>query len=187
MPPRRSACPSRRPPDHYSQAVSTHHDPGHAAVDPDAFKAALGLWASGITVVTAQGPDGPVGLTASAFSSLSLHPPLVLVCIGRASYHHEHLTEAPAFGVHILEASQEELSNTFAFKRDDRFAGLDVQEGPLGAPLLPGALARLACERHEVLEGGDHSILIGRVLQAEVSDGEPLAWWHGGYRRLAPG
>ena len=64
---------------------------------------------------------------------------------------------------------------------------LDVQEGPLGAPLLPGALARLACERHEVLEGGDHSILIGRVLQAEVSDGEPLAWWHGGYRRLAPG
>lgn len=165
--------------------MGNHHDPGHAAVDPDDFKAALGLWASGITVVTAQGPDGPVGLTASAFSSLSLHPPLVLVCIGQASYHHEHLTQAEAFGVHILDAAQEEISNTFAFKRGDRFEGLEVEEGPLGAPLLPGALARLCCERYEVLEGGDHSILIGRVLRADVSDGEPLAWWKGGYRRLA--
>ncbi|MEO2057766.1 MAG: flavin reductase family protein [Thermoleophilia bacterium] len=164
--------------------MSNHHDPGHAAVDPDQFKAALGRWASGITVVTAQGPDGPVGLTASAFSSLSLHPPLVLVCIGQASYHHDHLTGAPGFGVHILDASQDEVSNTFAFKRGDRFADLQVEEGPLGVPLLGGCLARLACERYEVLEGGDHSILIGRVLAAEVSDGQPLTWWQGGYRRL---
>lgn len=169
----------------YSHDVSTHHEPGHAAVDEDAFKGALGRWASGITVVTAQGPDGPVGLTASAFSSLSLHPPLVLVCIGRASYHHEHLVEAPGFGVHVLGAHQEELSNTFAFKREDRFADLDVAEGPLGVPLLAGALARLTCEHHEVLEGGDHSILVGRVIAAEVTDGRPLAWWQGAYRRLA--
>jgi len=158
------------------------HLPG---VEPDDFKAALSRWASGITVVTAQGPDGPVGLTASAFSSLSLHPPLVLVCIGRASYHHEHLTDAPAFAVHILDATQEEVSNTFAFKREDRFEGIDIAQGPLDVPLLPGCLARLACERHEVLDGGDHSILIGRVLQADVADGAPLAWWQGGYRRLA--
>ena len=164
--------------------MSTHHDPGHAAVDPDQFKAALGRWASGITVVTAQGPEGPVGLTASAFSSLSLHPPLVLVCIGQASYHHDHLTGAAGFGVHILDASQEEISNTFAFKRGDRFADLQVEEGPLGVPLFGGCLARLACERYEVQEGGDHSILIGRVLAAEVSGGQPLAWWQGGYRRL---
>lgn len=162
--------------------MADSHLPG---VEPDDFKAALGRWASGITVVTAQGPDGPVGLTASAFSSLSLHPPLVLVCIGQASYHHDHLVQADGFGVHILDAAQEEVSNTFAFKREDRFEGLEVQEGPLGAPLLPGCLARLACERHEVVAGGDHSILIGRVLQAEVSDGTPLAWWQGGYRRLA--
>jgi flavin reductase (DIM6/NTAB) family NADH-FMN oxidoreductase RutF len=165
--------------------VSAHHEPGHAAVDPEDFKAALGLWASGITVVTAPGPEGPVGITASAFSSLSLHPPLVLVCIGKASYHHEHLTEAPGFGIHILEASQEEVSNTFAFKREGRFAGLDLTDGPLGVPLLPGALARLTCERHEVLSGGDHSILIGRVIAADVTEGEPLAWWKGDYRRLA--
>jgi flavin reductase (DIM6/NTAB) family NADH-FMN oxidoreductase RutF len=162
--------------------MAQSHLPG---VEPDDFKAALSRWASGITVVTAQGPDGPVGLTASAFSSLSLHPPLVLVCIGRASYHHEHLTDAPAFAVHILDATQEEVSNTFAFKREDRFEGIDIAQGPLDVPLLPGCLARLACERHEVLDGGDHSILIGRVLQADVADGAPLAWWQGGYRRLA--
>jgi len=164
--------------------MSNHHPPGHAAVDEDAFKAAMGRWASGITVVTASGPDGPVGLTASAFSSLSLHPPLVLVCIGQASFHHDHLTGAPGFGVHILDSSQEEVSNTFAFKRGDRFEGLDVQDGPLGVPLLPLGLARLACERYEVVEGGDHSILIGRVVSVDVADAEPLAWWQGGYRRL---
>ncbi len=167
--------------------MSAHQEPGHAAVDPEDFKAALGLWASGITVVTAKGPDGPVGITASAFSSLSLHPPLVLVCVGRASYHHEHFIEAPGFGVHILGSEQEEVSNTFAFKREERFAGLEVTDGPFGVPLLPGALARLTCERHEVLAGGDHSILIGRVVAAEVTEGEPLMWWKGGYRGLAPG
>lgn len=166
----------------YSHAMAESHLPG---VEPDDFKAALGRWASGITVVTAQGPDGPVGLTASAFSSLSLHPPLILVCIGMASYHHEHLTDAPAFAVHILDSAQEEVSNTFAFKREDRFEGIAVEEGPLGVPMLPGCLARLACERHAVVDGGDHSILVGRVLQADVTDGQPLAWWQGGYRRLA--
>ncbi len=162
--------------------MTNSHLPG---VEPDDFKAALGRWASGITVVTAPGPDGPVGLTASAFSSLSLHPPLVLVCIGKASYHHENFIDAPGFGVHILDATQEEVSNTFAFTHEDRFAGIEVEDGPLGVPLLPGGLARLACERYEVVEGGDHSILVGRVLVAEVSDGAPLAWWQGGYRRLA--
>lgn len=165
-------------------SVSTHPEPGHAAVDPDAFKAALGRWASGITVVTAEGPDGPVGLTASAFSSLSLHPPLVLVCIGKASYHHDHLTGAPAFGIHFLEDAQEEVCNTFAFKREDRFEGIDVQRGQMGVPLLPEFLTRLTCERYEVLEGGDHSILVGRVLAAEVADGKPLVWCQGGFRHL---
>lgn len=166
----------------YSHAMAESH---LAGVDPHDFKAALGRWASGITVVTAQGPDGPVGLTASAFSSLSLHPPLILVCIGMASYHHDDLTGAPGFGVHILDSAQEELSNTFAFKREGRFEGIAVEQGPLGVPMLPGCLARLACERHAVADGGDHSILVGRVLHADVTDGRPLAWWQGGYRRLA--
>jgi flavin reductase (DIM6/NTAB) family NADH-FMN oxidoreductase RutF len=164
--------------------VSSHHEPGHAAVDPDAFKAALSRWASGITVVTANGPDGPVGLTASAFSSLSLHPPLVLVCIGQASYLHDSLTQAPVFGIHFLEDAQEEVCNTFAFKREDRFEGIEIERGPSDVPLLPEFLARLICERYEVMEGGDHSILVGRVIAADVADGSPLVWCQGGFRHL---
>ena len=162
--------------------MAESHLPG---VDPDAFKAALGRWASGITVVTAAGPDGPVGLTVSAFSSLSLHPPLVLVCIGHASWTHDLVTQAPGFGVHILATDQEEVSNTFAFSREDRFKDLPGEGGHHGVPMLEGAHARLVCERHQVVEAGDHSVLIGRVLQADVTDGDPLMWWKGGYRHLA--
>ncbi len=167
-----------------SGLVSSHAEPDIPAVDPDAFKAALGQWASGITVVTAEGPDGPVGLTASAFSSVSLHPPLVLVCIGMASWTHDVVVAAPGFGVHVLEASQQDVSDTFAFSREDRFKDLTVTSGHHGVPMLDGVLARLVCERHEVVEAGDHSILIGRVLEAEVVDGDPLVWWRGAYRRL---
>lgn len=166
--------------------VSSHVEPGIPAVDPDAFKAALGQWPSGITVVTADGPDGPVGLTASAFSSLSLHPPLVLVCVGMASWTHDIVVGAPGFGVHILKASQEEISNTFAFSRDDRFKDLTVTAGHHGVPMLEGALTRLVCERHQVVEAGDHSILVGRVLEAEVADGDPLVWFRGGYWGVTP-
>ena len=120
--------------------MAESHLPG---VDPDAFKAALGRWASGITVVTAAGPDGPVGLTVSAFSSLSLHPPLVLVCIGHASWTHDLVTQAPGFGVHILATDQEEVSNTFAFSREDRFKDLPWEGGHHGVPMLEGAHARL--------------------------------------------
>jgi flavin reductase (DIM6/NTAB) family NADH-FMN oxidoreductase RutF len=162
--------------------MSESHLPG---VDPDDFKAALGRWASGITVVTAAGPEGPVGLTVSAFSSLSLHPPLVLVCIGMASWTHDSVVNAPGFGVHILAADQEEVSNTFAFSREDRFKDLPWEGGHHDVPMLGGALARLVCERHQVVEAGDHRILIGRVLQADVTDADPLAWWKGGYRQLA--
>ena len=157
------------------------HLPG---VEPDDFKAALGRWASGITVVTAAGNDGPVGLTVSAFSSLSLHPPLVLVCIGLASWSHDQVVNAPGFGVHVLGSGQEEVSNTFAFSREDRFKDLDWDESHHGVPRIKGSLATLVCERHQVVEAGDHSILIGRVLEATVTDDQPLCWWQGGYRRL---
>ena len=113
------------------------------------------------------------------------YTPLVLVCIGQASWTHDLVTQAPGFGVHILAADQEEVSNTFAFSREDRFKDLPWEGGHHGVPMLEGAHARLVCERHQVVEAGDHSVLIGRVLQADVTDGDPLMWWKGGYRRLA--
>lgn len=139
-----------------------------------------------MTVVTAHGSLGPVGLTASAFSSLSLDPPLILVCVGKDGASHDPVVAADGFAVHLLSESQESLSNRFARAGEDKFSDIAWEAGPFGAPLLGGSLARLACKRENVFDGGDHSILVGRVIDAELSGGRPLLYWMGGYRGLAP-
>lgn len=154
----------------------------HESVSPDDFKAALSRWASGVTVVTAA---GPVGMTVSAFSSLSLDPPLVTVSLAYAAAACEAMVAADGFAVHILEGDQSELSGRFAGP-GERFDGLAWTPGPFGAPLLHGGVARLVCERHSTAGGGDHVILIGRVVQVDAYAGEPLLYYRGGYRSLAP-
>ena len=155
-------------------------------IDRDQFRGALSRWASGVTVVTAAGSLGPVGLTASAFSSLSLDPPLVLVCVGKDGASHDPVTAAEGFAVHLLSDAQEGLSSRFARAGEGKFSDLSWEVGPFGVPLLGGSLARLVCERDGVHDGGDHTILVGRVVEAEISGGRPLLYWMGGYRGLAP-
>jgi flavin reductase ActVB len=152
------------------------------SVSPDDFKAALSRWASGVTVVTAA---GPVGMTVSAFSSLSLEPPLVLVSLAAAAATCEAIAGADGFAVHILDDGQSAVSSRFA-SPGDRFDGIQWTPGPFGAPLLHGGVARLVCERHDTAEGGDHVILIGRVVQVDAYAGEPLLYYRSGYRGLAP-
>ncbi len=152
------------------------------SVSPDDFKAALSRWASGVTVVTAA---GPVGMTVSAFSSLSLDPPLVMVSLAYAAATCEAVVGAGGFAVHILEDDQSELSSLFAGP-GERFDGVSWTPGPFGAPLLHGGVARLVCERHSTADGGDHVILIGRVVQVDAYAGEPLLYYRGRYRSLAP-
>lgn len=155
-------------------------------VAPDAFKGALSRWASGVTIVTASGPDGPTGITASSFSSLSLDPPLVLICVGASSGAHGALCSADGFAVHLLARGQTDLSNTFASQGIDKFAEVDHVAGEFGAPLLELGRARLVCARHETVEAGDHTILIGRVVAAELGpdDGEPLLFCSRSYGRF---
>lgn len=153
-----------------------------ADVSPDDFKAAMSRWASGVTIVTAA---GPVGMTVSAFSSLSLDPPLILVSLAHAATMHDPVVAADGFAVHILEDDQHELSHRFATPVD-RFDGLSYDSGPYDAPLLHGGVARLACQKHAVADGGDHTILIGRVVQVDVRAGQPLLYYRGSYRGLAP-
>jgi flavin reductase (DIM6/NTAB) family NADH-FMN oxidoreductase RutF len=150
-------------------------------VTPDDFRAALSRWASGVTVVTAA---GPVGMTVSAFSSLSLDPPLVTVAIACGAGGHDAIVGAQGFAVHVLEDDQAEISTRFA-SPVDRFADLAWQPGPFGAPLLHGGVARLVCARHATADGGDHTILVGRVVQVDVNAGEPLLYYRGAYRGLA--
>ena len=151
-------------------------------VSPDDFRAALAHWASGVTIVTAA---GPVGMTVSAFSSLSLDPPLVMVSLAHAATMHGPVLAADGFAVHILDDDQPELSTRFATPVD-RFDGLTYDTGPFDAPLLHGGVARLVCQKHATAGGGDHTILIGRVVQVDVHAGDPLLYYRGAYRGLAP-
>ena len=124
-------------------------------------------------------------MTVSAFNSLSLDPPLVLVSLAQAAATCDAVLQADGFAVHILEDDQSDLSDRFA-RPGERFDGLTWTPGPYGAPLLHGGVARIVCERHATAHGGDHTILIGRVVQVDAHAGEPLLYYRGGYRNLAP-
>lgn len=158
-------------------------------VSADEFRAALSRWASGVTIITATGDDGPTGMTASAFASASLDPPLVLVCVGQGAGAHDTLVGAEQFGVHLLARGQSELSNTFASSGIDKFAAAEHEIHETGVPLLGVGRARLLCTRHDAVEAGDHTILIGRVFATELSDdddGEPLLFSERTYGHFEP-
>lgn len=155
-------------------------------IDKDQFRATLGRFASGITIVTARGADGrDHGMTVSAFCSLSLEPPLVLTCIAKNASVFPHLTTATHIGINVLAADQEPLSRRFASRDGDRFEGVGYHHGHTGVPLLDGALASLECEVTARHDGGDHVIVIGQVEHATVRDGHPIVYYRGGYASLA--
>jgi flavin reductase (DIM6/NTAB) family NADH-FMN oxidoreductase RutF len=155
-------------------------------IDARAFRDTAGAFPTGVTIVTATGPDGPAGLTTNAFASLSLDPMLVLVCFDVGSRTLPVVREAGRFAVNILRAGQEELATLFASKRvaADKFAGVTHTEEH-GVPVLDDALAWIVCEAAEFTPGGDHTIGIGRVVGLELREGDPLLFWRGAYRELA--
>ncbi len=155
-------------------------------IDKDQFRATLGRFASGITVVTARGADGrDHGMTVSAFSSLSLDPPLVLVCIARNASVFPHVAAAAHVGINILASGQEALSRRFASRDGDRFDGVGYRHGHTGVPVLDDALASLEVRVTAQHDGGDHVIVIGEVEHATVREGHPLVYYRGGYATLA--
>ncbi len=155
------------------------------------FRSTVGAFATGVTVVTTRGEEHAYGMTANAFSSVSLDPPLILVCVINPSEGAEHISTNGVFAVNILSVNQEPLSRYFA-SRDrprgrDAFAEVDHRFAASGSPILEGSAAFLDCRLHATHEAGDHLIFIGEVLELEVSDGhEPLLFHGGGYRLLVP-
>lgn len=148
-------------------------------IDPLQFRNTLAQWASGVTVVTTTHSGIRYGMTASSFSSVSLDPPLILICVGKAAFTHKLLLETTTFAVNILSAAQIDLGKRFAEKHIDyvdRFGDLDVLTGSTGSPLLPNALAWLECQTLRAIDAGDHTIFIGEVLNSKVNDGEPLLY-----------
>jgi 3-hydroxy-9,10-secoandrosta-1,3,5(10)-triene-9,17-dione monooxygenase reductase component len=155
-------------------------------IDPDSFRSVLGRFASGITVVTTRDTDGrDVGMTVSAFASVSLDPPFISVCIEhRASMFHA-LCAAAQFGVSILASDQEALSRRFAaMESSHRFEGIGYERGENGVVLLDEALAHIECRRVAQHEAGDHTIFIGEVERADARDARPLLYYRGGYAQL---
>ena len=155
-------------------------------IDPQDFRRALAQFATGITVVTTRGADGrPQGLTVNAFASVSLDPPLVLICIDRRSEVHAGLVEAGRFNVSVLAETQEEYSRRFAGGGPLKFEGIELPLAPNGLPVIPEALAALQCRLAATHGAGDHTIYIGEVEGLEVRPGRPLIYHGSAYRRLA--
>lgn len=151
----------------------------------DEFRSALSRFASGVTVVTTKDEAGKLhGITVSAFSSVSLDPPLVLVCIERSAGSHQVFQQSGVFVVNILSSEQRDLSERFASQIPERFEGVDMTLNIDGIPVLSNCLANLECRVKLTADGGDHSVFIGEVESATVREGDPLIYFRGDYRNL---
>lgn len=154
--------------------------------DARTLRDAMGCFATGVTIVTAHTPEGiPIGLTANSFTSVSLDPPLLLVCVANTSGSAGVLRNADHFAVNVLQIGQQTTSNRFAAKAEDRFAATPWEVGETGVPVLTGSLTTFECARDAVHEAGDHFLLVGRVLKASFEPRrDPLLYFRGKYRRL---
>jgi flavin reductase (DIM6/NTAB) family NADH-FMN oxidoreductase RutF len=154
-------------------------------VDPDLFRSVLGRFASSVTVLSARDAQGKDhGMTVSAFSSVSLDPPLVLACVDKTASIYPTLQKTDQIGISILSETQEACSRRFAEKDADRFDDLEIVRGANGVALLAGALAHLECRIVARHDGGDHTIYIASVEQAAALSGRPLLYYRGGYAQL---
>jgi flavin reductase (DIM6/NTAB) family NADH-FMN oxidoreductase RutF len=145
----------------------------------------MGRFATGVTVLTVNGPENrPLGMTASSLAAVSLNPPLVSVCIDHTAELHDAIVAAPEFVVNILESGQEGLSRRFADRHEDRFDGIGYHRSPEGLVLLDGVLAHIECNHFASYPGGDHTIILGRVIGGTTQGGRPLLYYRGGYGSL---
>ena len=155
------------------------------AFDRNELRRVMGHFATGITVVTTHGPDGKrYGLTMNAVCSLSLTPPLMLICVDKRAESHPAFQPARGFVVNMLDESQQEVSRRFAVSGGEKFTGIACREGVTGAPILEDSLAWVECRVIEVHDGGDHTIYIGEVEAADAREGHPLLYYRGKYRSL---
>lgn len=152
------------------------------AFDPAKLRQAFGTFATGVTVIGSTAPDGrPVGATANSFTSLSLNPPLLLVCLDLRSKTLEAIHRTGSFSVNVLSEGQREISNAFASKRDDKFDTLDWRPGGTGAPLIGDSIGWFDCRLHAAHPGGDHEILVGLIEDFGETALGPLGYFKGGY------
>ncbi|MCY4641229.1 MAG: flavin reductase family protein [Gammaproteobacteria bacterium] len=154
------------------------------AVTDDQFKQAMAQFPSGVTIVTTVANDEQFGFTASAFSSLSLSPPLILVCLANNADCFKPFNAGEQFAVNIIDAKHEKLAMKFATKGCDKFSGGEFVLGSSGLPILSGTPVALECRTKYTYPGGDHIILVGQVEYLTINDGTPTIWYAGGFQHL---
>ena len=155
-------------------------------VESDEFRRACGRFATGVAIASVMDDTGAAhGLTVSSFTSVSLEPPLVLICLGHAVTMIEAFRKASYFGISILREEDRQVSNHFATKGHDRFNGVGWRPGKTGVPLIDCALAAFECETYQRFTSGDHDILVGRVVHTHIEDGPPLVFFSSHYCTLA--
>ena len=154
-------------------------------MDERHFRSVLGKFATGVTIITTIENQHPKGITANSFTSVSLEPPLVLFCLGKDSTNYQAFNVANFFAINILSNEQTELSNRFATFDGDRFDGVNWECWETGAPILNGAIAAIDCRKKELIDAGDHIIILGEVLCAEkLSEQDPLIYFNGKYAKI---
>ncbi|HXW84251.1 MAG TPA: flavin reductase family protein [Candidatus Binataceae bacterium] len=154
-------------------------------IEKNELRRVMGHFATGVTVITTRRSSGELhGLTANAFTSLSLTPPLVVICVDKKAESYPCFEESKIFTVNILAADQESLSRRFAVSGGDKFIGVAYRAGGNGAPILEGTIAHIECKVVSAADGGDHTIYIGEVLEAETREAKPLLFFRGGYREI---
>ena len=166
-----------------AEATKGEFRSGH---DPRTLRDALGCFATGVTVVTCLDEEEiPAGLTVNSFTSVSLEPPLLLVCLHKQAASAPALVAASHFAINVLQTGQRPASITFSTRGEDRFGCTPWSQGEAGAPILEESLCVFECERYAVYDGGDHHILVGQVVKASFDAGlDPLLFFRGSYRRL---
>lgn len=155
------------------------------SLDPDAFRAVMGRFASGVTIVTATAASGADhGMTVSAFASVSLEPPLIVMCIDQAASMHDMLASSDYFAVNILASTQEPIARRFADTGAQRFEGIGFRRGENGVPVLDDVLACIECKRVSSTDAGDHTIIVGETIATSMRDARPLLYYRGGFAQL---
>ncbi len=155
------------------------------AIDPQELRRVMGHFVTGVTVITTKDKEGkPFGLTANAFTSLSLNPPLVLICIDKSVQCYSCFEESRLFAVNILSEDQEEISRRFATKGIEKFAGIKWHLSERGLALLDEVMGYMECGVVQSYEGGDHTIYVGEILDAKAVGDRPLIFFKGKYHRL---
>lgn len=151
-----------------------------------AFRNIMGHFTTGVAIVTTIAKNGaPIGMTVNSFTSVSLNPPLVLVCLNNSAGTISQFINADDFAISVLADNQKDISQTFAKRHSDRFADAHWHKGENNMPLIEGAIAHFECKRTNIHDGGDHTIMLGEVMRAQLlSDDEPLIFYRGEYRDL---